>query len=215
MVSKWSVSLFGYCPPMKWHKKALLNCSKLLMDDAGNFVNHSLAALLRVVRKEWHSISSGGCWRYSVILKVLRWSRGSLSSSNNLSWGRWNNDGTGHSRTVVVKAEYVVLTILSRLRFVFPLMAFLSLSISFLISRNRFEFGSSNVVGPWWSLLLWLSPSSSWLALDWFSSCWGCILISWFCLVCYSTIAAKAWTWRTNAARSLLDSIWIYELIGN
>ena len=33
MVSKWSAGLFGRCPPMKWCKKALPNCSKLLMDD--------------------------------------------------------------------------------------------------------------------------------------------------------------------------------------
>ena len=37
---------------MKWRKKALLNCSKLSMDEVGNFVNHSLAAPLRVVGKE-------------------------------------------------------------------------------------------------------------------------------------------------------------------
>ena len=60
MVSKWSASLLGYCPSMKWHKNALLNCSKLSMDDVGNFVNHSLAAPLRMVGKERISISSGG-----------------------------------------------------------------------------------------------------------------------------------------------------------
>ena len=60
MVSKWSAGLFRRCPLMKWRKKALLNCSKLSMDDVGNFVNCSLAALLRVVGKERHSISSGG-----------------------------------------------------------------------------------------------------------------------------------------------------------
>ena len=59
MVSKWSVVL-GRCPPMKWRKKELPNCSKLSMDDVGNFVNHSLAAPLGVVKKERHSISSDG-----------------------------------------------------------------------------------------------------------------------------------------------------------
>ena len=52
IVSKWSTRLFGNCPPMKWRKKALLNCSKLSMDDVGNFVKQSLAASLRVVGKE-------------------------------------------------------------------------------------------------------------------------------------------------------------------
>ena len=46
---------------MKYAKKALLNCSKLSIDDVGNLVNHSLAAPLRVVGKERHRISLGGC----------------------------------------------------------------------------------------------------------------------------------------------------------
>ena len=61
IVSKWSAGLFGCCPPTKWRKKALLNCSKLSLDDVGNFVNHSLTAPLRVVGKEWPSISSRDC----------------------------------------------------------------------------------------------------------------------------------------------------------
>ena len=60
MVSKWSASFLGRCPPMKWRRKALLSYSKLSTNDIGNLVNHSLAASLRVVRKERHSISSGG-----------------------------------------------------------------------------------------------------------------------------------------------------------
>ena len=74
------------------------------------------------------------CWRPNVVLKVLRWSWGSLSPLNSSSWGNLNFDGTRHSRTVVVKGESVALTILSRLQSVFSLMAFLNLSISFLIS---------------------------------------------------------------------------------
>ena len=134
MVSKWSIGLLERCPLTKWRKKELPNCSKLLMDDVGNFVNHSLAAPLRVVGKERHNISLGGCWRLRVILKVLRWSRGSFSPSNGSSWGGQNFDGTGHSRTPAVKGESVILTILSRFRSIFPLMTLLSSSISFLIS---------------------------------------------------------------------------------
>ena len=59
--SKWSAGLLGRCPSTKWCKKALLNYSKLSMDEVGNFVNHSLGAPLRVVGKEQHNISSGGC----------------------------------------------------------------------------------------------------------------------------------------------------------
>ena len=178
MVSKWSAGRFGHCPPTKWHKKALPNCSKLLMDDVDNFVNYSLAAPLKVVGKEQRSISSRDCWRPSVVLKVLRWSKKSLSLSNSSSWGKQNFDGTGHSRTVAVKGESIVLTILSKLQSVFPLMAFLSSSISSLISQRRSEFSSSGVASPRRSLLLWLSPSSSWLALDQFSFCWSRSLIS-------------------------------------
>ena len=170
MVSKWSAGLLGRCPLMKWRRKALLNYSKLSMDEVGNFVNHSLTAPLRVVGKEWHSISSGGCWRPNIVLKVLRWSWESLSPSNGSSWGNQNFDGTGHSKTAIVKGEFVALTILSRLQSILSLMAILSSSISFLISRRRTEFFSSGVAGPRRSLLLWLSPLSSWLALDRFSS---------------------------------------------
>ena len=90
---------------MKWCRKALLNCSKLSMDEFGSFVNHSLAAAFRVVGNERHSISSGGCWRPNVVLKVLRWSWGSLRPSNGSSWGRRNLEGIGHSRIAVVKGE--------------------------------------------------------------------------------------------------------------
>ena len=61
IVSKWSAGLLGRCPPMKWRRKALLNCLKLSTDDVGSLVNHSLAAPLRMVGKEQHSISSRGC----------------------------------------------------------------------------------------------------------------------------------------------------------
>ena len=123
MVSRWFTGLLRCCPLTKWCKKELPNYSKLSMDDVGNFVNHSHAAPLRVVGNEQHSIFSRGCWRPSVILKVLRWSKRSLSSSNGSSWGRRNFDGNGHSRIAAVKGESIVLTILSRLRPVFPLMA--------------------------------------------------------------------------------------------
>ena len=168
---------------MKWRRKTLLNCSKLSIDEVGNFVNHSLAVALRVVGNERHSISSGGCWRPNIVLKVLRWSWRSLSPLNGSSWGRQNLEGTGHSRTAVVKGESVALIILSTLRFVFSLGAFLSLSTSFLTSWSKFEFCSSEVLGLWWALLLWLSHSSSVLPLDWFPSCWAC----WTCWSCCNT----------------------------
>ena len=81
---------FGCCLLTKWWMKELPSCSKLSMDDIGSLVNHSLAAPLRVVGKEWHSISSRGYWSPRVILKVLRWSKGFFSPSNGSSCGRQN-----------------------------------------------------------------------------------------------------------------------------
>ena len=60
-MNKWSIGLLGCYPPMKWHKKALLNYLKLSMDEVDNVVNHSLATPFRVVGKELHGISSGSC----------------------------------------------------------------------------------------------------------------------------------------------------------
>ena len=61
MVSKWVAILLKHCPSTKWRKKELSNCSKLSIDVAGNFVNHSLTASLRVVGNERHNILSRGC----------------------------------------------------------------------------------------------------------------------------------------------------------
>ena len=216
IVSRWSASLFGHCPLTKWHKKELPNYSKLSIDDIGNFVNHSFAAPLRMVRKEQHNISSGGCWRPRVVLKVLRWSRGSFSPLNGSSWGRQNFDDIGHSRTAVMKGESILLTILSRLWSVFSLIALLSSSISFLISQRRSKLILFGVAACRQSLLLWLSPSSSQLVLKRLSSCWSRSLISWFYLVSSSTLAVSVWICKANATESwgVLDSIWTCELKG-
>ena len=212
MVSKWLAVLFGCCPPTKWWTKELLSCLKLSIDDVGNLVNHSLAAPLRVLGKERHRISSGGCWRPRVVLNVFKWSNGSFSLSKGSIWGRRNLEGTGHSWTAKVKGEFVFLTILSKLWFVFPLIVFLSSSISFLISLRRSEFASFGVLVR----LLWLSPLSSLLISLQLSSCCSRYLIARFCLVSSSTVAASDWICRANAIGSwlTLDSIWTCELNG-
>ena len=157
MVSKCSAGLFGHCTLTKWQRKELLSCLKLSINDVGNLANHSLATPLRVVGKERHRILLGGCWRPCVILNVLRWSNGSFSLSKGSSWDRRNLEGIGHSWTAKVKGESVFLTILSKLWSIFPLIVFLSSSISFLISLRKSEFASSGMLVR----LLWLSPSSS------------------------------------------------------
>ena len=174
MVRRWSAVLFGRCPPMKWWIKEPLSYSKLSMDDVGSLLNHSRAAPLRVVGKEWHRISSGGCWRPNVALNVFKWSSGSFSLSKGSNWGKQNLEGTGHSWTATVNGESVFLTILSKLWSVFSLMAFLNSSISFLISRRRSEFVSSSVLV---CLPLLSTPSFS-LSSVWFCSCCSCCLIS-------------------------------------
>ena len=206
MVSKWSASLFGHCPPTKWQKKELPSYSKLSMDDVGSLVNHSLVTPLRVVGKNWRNILSGGCWWPKVILKVLRWSKRSFSPLNGSSCGKRNFEGIGHSKISMVKGEFVLLTILSRLLSIFSLIAFLNSSISFLISLRRSELAPSGVL----SRHFWLSLSLSRLVSKWLSSCYSHSLISWFYLL------ASVWICRANAAGSwlTLDSIWTCELSG-
>ena len=116
-----------------------------------------------------------------------------------------------------MKGEFVFLTILSRLRSIFSLIAFCNSSISFLISLRRSELGPSGVTGCRRSSLLWLSPSSSQLFSKRLFSCYSRSLISWFCLVSFSTLAASIWICRANAAGSwlALDSIWTCELNGS
>ena len=112
------------------------------MDNVASLPNHTRVAPLRVVGKERHNISSGGCCRLKVVFKVVMWSYGSFKPSNDLSCGGQNFGGMGHSRTLVVKGEFVLLTIPSKFQSVFSLITFLNLSISFLISPKRFEFAS-------------------------------------------------------------------------
>ena len=121
-------------------------------------------------------------------------------------------EGTGHSWTATVNGESVFLTILSKLWSVFSLMAFLNSSISFLISWRRSEFVSSGVL----VCLPLLSTSSFSLSSGWFCSCCSYYLISWFCRVSSSTMAASDWTCTASAAGSWLvvDSIWNVELDG-
>ena len=202
VVSRWFAGLFGRCPLTKWHTKELPNCLKLSMDDVGSLLNHTHATPLRVVGKEMHNISSGGYWRPRVVLKVVMWSSGSFRPSNDLSCGRWNFEGTGHSSTLVMKGESVLLTIPSKFRSVFSLITLLSSSISLLISLRRSEFASSRVFGRQWSFLLWLSSSSFQLVPERLSSCWSCNLISWFCLVHFSMLAMSVWIYRVSAGES-------------
>ena len=114
MVSRWFTGLFWCYPPTKWHTKELPSCSKFSMDDITSLLNHTCATPLKVVWKEQHKISSGGCWRLKVILKVVIWSNGPFKLSNDSSCGRQNFGGREHSKTFVVKGESVLQTIPSK-----------------------------------------------------------------------------------------------------
>ena len=144
-----------------------------------------------------------GYWRPKVVLKVVMWSSGSFRPSNDLSYGRWNFEGIGHSSTLVMKGESVLLTIPSKFRSVFSLITLFSSSISLLISLRRSEFASSGVFGRQWSFLLWLSSLSFQLVPERLSSYWSCNLISWFCLVHFSTLAMSVWIYRASAGLHL------------
>ena len=146
MVSKWSTDLFRCCPLTKWHSKELPNCLKLSMDKVGSLLNHTCVAPLRVVGKERHNITSRGYWRPRVVLKVVMWSNGSFRPSNDLSCGRRNFKGIGHSSTLVMKGESILLTIPLKFQSVFSLIALLNSSISLLISLRRSKFASSRVL---------------------------------------------------------------------
>ena len=121
-------------------------------------------------------------------------------------------EGTRHSWTATVNGESVFLTILTKLWSVFSLMAFLNSSISLLISRRRSEFVSSGMLVR----LPLLSTPSFPLSSVWLCSCCSCCLISWFCLVSSSTMAASDWNCTASTAGSWLvvDSIWNVELDG-
>ena len=147
------------------------------------------------------------------------WSNGSFRPLNDSSCGRQNFRDQGHSRTFAVKGKSVILTIPSKFRSVFSLIAFLSSSISFLISLRRPEFTSSEEFNHQLSSLLWLSSSLFLLVPtlvgEQFSSCCSCSLISWFYLVSSSTLAIGVWICKANATEfcGVLNSIWISEPI--
>ena len=154
----------------------------------------------------------------------VMWSNGSFKSSYNLSCGRRNLGGKGHSITFFMKGELVLFTIQSRILVVFSFIAFFNSSISFfmLLSRSSLALSDHSVLIepsiP--SLFSKACTSYSFLLFfillnEWFSSyCTRC-LISWFCLVNSSILALSIWICKANATKScgMLDSIWILKMV--
>lgn len=190
------------------------------MEDVSNLLNHTRAAPLRVVGKKRHKISSGVYCKLKVVLKVVMWSSGSFKPSNDSSCGSRNFGRKGHSKILVVKGEFVLLTVLSKFLSIFSLITLFSSSISFLMFLWRFELASSEEFGCRESSLLQLSLSFFLLVPTFvgerFSSCYNYNLISWFCLVSFSMLAVSVWICSASAVKScrVLDSVWILELNG-
>ena len=92
---------------MKWHTNRLLSWSKSSIEDCANLLNHTQAAPLRVVGKDWHTILSRVCYRLKVILKVVMWSSGSFNSSYDSSCKSQNFGESGWSSTRCVNGESV------------------------------------------------------------------------------------------------------------
>jgi len=66
---------------MKCQTKRSLNYSKLVIDDMGNLLNHTLVAPLKVAVKDLHITLSGVCWRFNIVSNAPIWFRGSLVPS--------------------------------------------------------------------------------------------------------------------------------------
>ena len=130
-----------------------------------------------------------------------------------------------HSRTFCMNRESVLLTIPSKFLAIFPFIAFLSSSISFLMLLRRSLLASldrSVLLKPSFPWLPFGSCTSSSFLLffilfgEQFSSCCNCCLISRFCLISSSTLAVRAWTCSARAVDSdcALDSIWTKTKVG-
>ena len=206
---------------MKWRMKALLSCSKFAMVLRVILLNHTLAKPFGVVRKALHITSFGVICKSIRVLNVSMWSKGSLESSNDSSWGRWNFGGRGWFNTSMVNGESVLQIIPSRFSIALSFIALLSLSISLLMLQSSFsildEFSSDVLI----LLLIWLSNSSSLLFP---SILRGCSSSFWF-LVVYcrfpfwdlaalrsssfwwvnsSTLATRAWIYCAAYSESIL-----------
>ena len=83
-----------------------------------------------------HMTLLGVIGRCTKVLKDLIWSRGSFHPSKDSSCGSRNMGGNGQFGTSVVKGEYILWIIPSRLDADFSFTAFLSLLISLSILQN-------------------------------------------------------------------------------
>ena len=81
MLMKHAIDFLYLCPPMKCEVKWALNTLKVLIEFGVNLLNQILAGPFNVVGKTIHMILSDTPWRCIKVLKVSRWSRGSLTPS--------------------------------------------------------------------------------------------------------------------------------------
>ena len=228
MLIKHAVDLLYLCPPMKCEVNRVLNSLKVLTEFGVNLLNHILAGPFSIVGKALHMISFGTLWRCIRVLKISRWSRGSLTPLYHSICGIRNFCGRGKELTEVVNGESVLFTKSSRSLDTRPLRAFIITSICSFITcisvtisggalsmrdgRLRFcrsgLFGGLLSSGVSCSLRLELSSwFSSWTLCP--ASLWcSCSSRSWFCFVRRSTTAMRVWTCLYNAVDRGGSSPW-------
>ena len=81
MLIKHAIDFLYLCPPMKCEVNWAFNSLKVLIEFSVNLLNQILARPFSVVGKALHMILFGILWRCIRILKVSRWSKGSLTPS--------------------------------------------------------------------------------------------------------------------------------------
>ena len=196
------MGLLCHWPLIKFQTKESLNCSKFVIDDAGNKLNHTLVAPLRVAGKDLQITSSGVCWRFNIVLNAPMWSRESLVPSSTSNYGRWNLGGRAHFKTLAMNGESILLIMPPRFMAVFPFMAFfissnffLILFIIWLLSWVDYSI-HSKVSLPLFPGLLALSSLWLWLCCPrdvLLPSGCTCHFKSSFCIISSCTLAVNAW----------------------
>ena len=134
MLIKHAVDLLYLCPPMKCEVNWALNSLKVLIELGVNLLNQILVGPFNVVGNALHMISSGTPWRCIRVLKVSKWSRGSLTLSSLSIYGMRNFWGRGKELLEGVNGELVLFSNSSRSLDTRPLRAFIITSICSFIA---------------------------------------------------------------------------------
>ena len=130
---------------MKCEVNLALSSLKLLIEFGVNLLNQILTGPFSIVGRAQHMISSGTPWRCIKVLKVSRWSNGSLTPSLLSICGIQNFCGRGQELTEIVNGESVLFTKSSRSLEACPLKAFIITSICSFIACISAKIGGRAV----------------------------------------------------------------------